>query len=301
MRPTGGPGLLLSLVLLPMGSVPAAPIREVQYDARGVIQVAVGRGVALLIELPEQDVIRYVAAGRASDCSKAEDSWCVSAPADSHLIFAKAKSRAAGSNNLEVVSGAGRTYSFRLVVVDERDATQRLVVKAGGRAGGAGMLSPPPPAAGFQQPSTLPAATGRAGTSPKMFQQDAQQIVAERLAIGPQIVNSYYSLALGARSEDIVPTAVFDDALFTYLRLPGNREIPAVFHVTSDGQETMTNTRMEGDLLVVDRVSRLMRLRLGMQVVSIINEAFDIEGRSVTKPGVTVEGVERVLRGKPDS
>jgi type IV secretory pathway VirB9-like protein len=47
---------------------------------------------------------------------------------------------------------------------------------------------------------------------------------------------------------------VFDDGVFTYLRLPGNREIPAVFHVAADGQETLTNTRMETDLLVVDRV-----------------------------------------------
>jgi len=300
MRPPFRFGWLsLLMALVPIGLAVAAPIREVQYDPRGVIQVAVARGVALLIELPEQDVIRYVAAGRASDCSKAEDSWCVSAPADSPLIFAKAKSRAVGSNNLEVVSGAGRKFSFRLVVVDERDATQRLVVRATGRVGGAGTLSPPP-VAQLERPSTLPPVS-RAGAAPRIIQEDAQQIVAERLASGPQIVNSAYSLALGAGSDDIVPSAVFDDALFTYLRFPGNREIPAVFNVTSDGQETLTNTRMEGDLLVVDRVSRLMRLRVGMQVVSIINEAFDIDGRSVTKPGVTVEGVERVLRGKPET
>jgi type IV secretory pathway VirB9-like protein len=44
-------------------------------------------------------------------------------------------------------------------------------------------------------------------------------------------VNSDYSLAEGPGSEDIVPSLVFDDGRFTYLRFANNREVPAVFHV----------------------------------------------------------------------
>lgn len=300
MTPKLSAALLLMLAAIATKPAHSVPIREVQYDPRGVIQVSVARGVALLIELPDDDVIRYVAVGRASDCSKAEDNWCVSTPAESHLIFAKAKSRASGTNNLEVVSAPGRKYSFRLVIVDERDATQRLIVRGTGRVSEVAMLSPPPVSPRFEEPIAGRSAPARATLAPRTPSADAQQIVNERLAAGPRIVNSEYSLALGERSEDIVPSAVFDDALFTYLRIPGNREIPAVFQVTADGQETLTNTRMEGDFLVVDRVSRVMRLRVGLQVVSIINEAFDIEGRSVTKAGVTVDGLERVLKGKPE-
>jgi type IV secretion system protein VirB10 len=89
------------------------------------------------------------------------------------------------------------------------------------------------------------------------------------------VLNSHYSIAEGSASQDIVPTLVFDDGRFTYIRFPGNREVPAVFHVLPDGSETLVNTRMEDDLLVVDRVSRRLMLRAGQAVVGVWNEAFD--------------------------
>jgi type IV secretion system protein VirB9 len=119
--------------------------------------------------------------------------------------------------------------------------------------------------------------------------------VAERLQAKPTVMNTQYSLAEGAGSQDIVPTLVYDDGRFTYLRFPGNREIPAVFHVLGDGSETLVNARMEDDLLVVDRVSHRLMLRAGSSVVGIWNEAFDLEG--VPAAGATtVPGVQRVLK-----
>jgi len=289
-------------------SASAAGIREVEYSPRSIIDVTVARGVALLIQLPDADLVRHAGVGRASDCNRPDDNWCIATLQETNLVFVKAKTRATGTNNLELVTSTNRKYSFRLNLGDERSATQRLVVRPAGRGPSMPMAAP---ASG-----TLPAAAGRAdarGAAPESWTSTAlaapaaavvtgrappvseAAALAERLAAGPRIVNASYSLAIGDRSDDIVPTAVFDDGLFTYFRLPGNREIPAVFHVTADGQETLTNTRMEGDLLVVDRVSRSMRLRVGEQVVSVFNEAFDLEGRSVNKSGVTVDGVERVL------
>ena len=96
-------------------------------------------------------------------------------------------------------------------------------------------------------------------------------------------------------AQDIVPTLVFDDGRFTYLRFPGNREIPAVFHVLGDGGETLVNARMEDDLLVVDRVSRRLMLRAGSAVVGLWNEAFDLDGKP-PGDGTTVPGVQRALR-----
>jgi type IV secretion system protein VirB9 len=295
----------------------ASAIREVEATPNTVINVQVARGVVTLLQLPDNDPMRFVAVGRSADCTKADDSWCVTAPADSNLIFAKPKSRASGTNNIEAVSAAGRKYSFRLVVGEERAATQRLVIRAAfrgspalpgvlgslsaGAQGGAwgaapgGAAQPPiavaPVAPVAPRPPAIPLAT--------VIGREDPELVELRLQAGPKVVNSEYSLAIGDRSTDIVPTAVFDDALFTYLRMPGNREVPAVFHVSSDGEESMVNTRMEEDLLVVDRVSRQMRLRLGNQVVSVFNDAFDVEGRSVNKSGVTVDGVQRTVRPIP--
>ena len=123
----------------------------------------------------------------------------------------------------------------------------------------------------------------------------AQELVAERLKASPQLLNAEYSIAEGSASADIVPTLIFDDGRFTYLRFPGNREVPAVFHVLGDGSETLVNARMEDDLLVVDRVSRKLMLRAGSAVVGLWNEAFDLDGRP-PGDGTTVPGVQRVLK-----
>ena len=92
-----------------------------------------------------------------------------------------------------------------------------------------------------------------------------------------------------------MPTLVYDDGRFTYLRFPGNREVPAVFHVLGDGSESLVNARMEDDLLVVDRVSRKLMLRAGNAVVGIWNEAFNLDG-APAKGSTTVPGVQRVLK-----
>ncbi len=264
---------------------PADPrLREVVYDPRAVVTVPVKRGVVTLVVLDADESITEVAAGLGGDCAKAESAWCVAAQPGGRNFFVKAKSSAIAPNNLAVVTDR-RTHAFRFVVLadgDPKPPVYRLVVKAPARAAPATRLalrdlaplvalpvvpSPPPP----------------------------QQVVAERLKAKPQVMNTQYSVAEGTGSQDIVPTLVFDDGRFTYLRFPGNREIPAVFHVLGDGGETLVNARMEDDLLVVDRVSRRLMLRAGSAVVGLWNEAFDLDGRP-PGDGTTVPGVQRVLK-----
>ena len=76
--------------------------------------------------------------------------------------------------------------------------------------------------------------------------------------------------------------------------------MPAVFHVLGDGSETLVNTRMEDDLLVVDRVSRRLTLRAGSAVVAIWNDAFDLDG-APPAAGVTVPGVGRLVKAEPSA
>ena len=118
-----------------------------------------------------------------------------------------------------------------------------------------------------------------------------------RLQAKPELMNSSYSIAVGSDSEDIVPTLIFDDGRFTYFRFPRNREVPAVSGVLGDGSETIVNSRMEDDLLVVDRVSRRLMLRAGMAVVGVWNEAFDLDG-APPDDGTTVPGVQRVMKAE---
>jgi type IV secretion system protein VirB9 len=264
---------------------PADPrLREVVYNPLAVVTVPVKRGMVTLVVFDQDEVITEVAVGQGGDCSKADAVWCVAAQPGGRTLFVKAKSGADAPNNLAVVTDR-RTHALRFMVLPDNDRQQpvyRLSVKAPVQARPASRLALQDLAALSALPPVPPAPT-------------PQQLVSERLQAKPTVMNSQYSLAEGAGSHDIVPTMVYDDGRFTYLRFPGNRDVPAVFHVLGDGSETIVNARMEDDLLVVDRVSRRLMLRAGSAVVGIWNEAFDLEG-AAAKGATTVPGVQRVLK-----
>ena len=270
---------------------PADPrLREVTYDPHAVVTVPVKRGVVTLIALDADEAITEVAAGLGGDCNKPESAWCVAAQPGGHHLFIKPKSTADAANTLAVVTDR-RTHSFRLVVLADGDAkppVYRLVVRAPARVATAAVM----PSLTLPALPPLPHLPHLPPMPPRYTQQD---LIAERLQSQPRVQNAAYSLAEGAGAQDIVPTLVFDDGRFTYLRFPGNREVPAVFHVLGDGSETLVNARMEDDLLVVDRVSRRLMLRAGSAVVGIWNDAFDLDGLP-PKDGTTVPGVQRSLR-----
>lgn len=269
---------------------PADPrLREVAYDPRAVVTVPVKRGVVTLVVLDADESITEVAAGLGGDCAKAESAWCVAAQAGGRNLFVKPKSSASAANNLAVVTNR-RTHAFRFVVLAEGDPkppVYRLVVKAPARG-------TPPARPALRGLAPLIALPPFESPPPPLA---PEQIVAERLQAKPPVMNTQYSIAEGASSQDIVPTLVFDDGRFTYLRFPGNREVPAIFHVLGDGSETLVNTRMEDEMLVVDRVSRWLMLRAGTAVVGLWNEVFDLDGRPPAH-GTTVPGVQRVLKAE---
>lgn len=275
-------------------------LREVIYDPRAVVTVPVKRGVLTQIVLGADESITEVAAGMGGDCSKAEAAWCIAAQAGGRNLFIKPKSTAGAPNNLAVVTDR-RSHAFRFVVLADGDAqapVYRLVVKA----------SPPAPALApvslrpaidlaplLALAAAMPVTPQATATAPSA--STAMQLVAERLLAKPQVMNTNYSIAEGPGAQDIVPALIFDDGRFTYMRFPGNREVPAVFHVLGDGSETLVNSRMEDDLLVVDRVSRRLQLRAGGAVVGVWNEAFDLDGAPPLE-GTTVPGLQRVLKTK---
>lgn len=268
-------------------------LREIVYDPGTVVTVPVKRGVVSLIELDAGESISEVAAGLGGDCSKADAAWCIAAQSGGRHLFVKAKSTASAPNNLAVVTDR-RAHSFRFVVLPDQDPrlpVYRLVVKA--------PVAPPAvPARAVAREARSPPALPPLPPLPPT--PSPQQLVAERLQARPQVLNSNYSIAEGSHSADIVPTLVFDDGRFTYLRFPGNREVPAVFGVLGDGSETIVNSRMEEDLLVVDRVSRRLMLRAGQAVVGVWNEAFDLDGVP-PGDGTTVPGVQRTMKAEADA
>ena len=151
------------------------------------------------------EAITDVASGLGADCAKPDSSWCVAAQSGGRHLFVKPKTSAGAPNNIAVVTDR-RTHSFRFVVLADRDARQpvyRLSVRTA-RACSAGRASDD--------------RDGRCRTFRRPI--NPAELIKERLGAAPQLVNSTYSIAEGKNSEDIVPTLVFDDGRFTYLKLP---------------------------------------------------------------------------------
>jgi type IV secretion system protein VirB9 len=278
----------------PLHSIPDPRLRELVYNRERLVSVLVRRGVVTHIEVDPGEHILYAASGVGSDCKSDTDPWCIEPVFGDHHVFVKPKSFASGVNNLEVVTNR-RAYSIQfttLAVEDPRQAALRVTLAAPLDPG----PLPAPDAQGTAAEAGAPMPGASNSAAAAMTAKSASdQLVALGLRQAPIVVNTSYSIALGKKSQDIVPSMAFDDGRMTYIRFPGNRELPAVFQVAEDGNESMVNPRMEGDLLVVDRVARRFSLRLGNQVVALYNDAYDADGVPPVN-GTTVSGVQRVVR-----
>jgi len=74
--------------------------------------------------------------------------------------------------------------------------------------------------------------------------------------------------------KSVRPSRVFDDGLFTFFQFSSarNTDLPAVFWVTPDGQESLVNYRMEGQYMVVERVGEKFMLRSGDEKATVTNK-----------------------------
>lgn len=70
---------------------------------------------------------------------------------------------------------------------------------------------------------------------------------------------------------NITPTNAWDDNLFTYLKYDNADELPTVYKVMPDGSETLVNTHVKDNVLVVHDVTQTLRLRLNNMVADLHN------------------------------
>ena len=251
---------------------PDPRLRTVVFAADRVVDMPVRRGQITQIVLgDDEQIVGVPVSGKGANCSDDSHTWCIAQ--QGRDLFVKPKSGATATNLLVVTDR--RRHAFLLHPVDGAGLTlMRLTVAA--------PLLPrrPPVAMAPPQPS-------------------AQELIAERWQVKPNVRNTAYSVATGKDSDDIVPVMVFDDGTQTYFSFPNNRPLPTVFQIAPDGSEEMVNARMDpDDLLVADRVGRRFVLRLGESVAAIINDAFDLDGVP-PKDGTTVPGVARILKPAP--
>jgi type IV secretion system protein VirB9 len=121
----------------------------------------------------------------------------------------------------------------------------------------------------------------------------AQQAVITRLEQGLQErgANRNYTFQ---GSADVAPFEAWDDGRFTYLRFADNQDMPAIYAVDKQGNESLVNFTIEGNLTIVRSIGRQFRLRRGSDVVCIFNEAELRYEFQLERSGTVSDDVKRV-------
>jgi type IV secretion system protein VirB9 len=246
----------------PVAGARDARVRMVSYDPFNVVKINGVIRASTQIVFSEDEEIAHVAIGDSV-------SWEV-APAG-NILFLKPREKHPPTN-LQVVTtrrdGRKRSYQFELTITESSLADSYFMVR----------FAYP----GDEAEARREAAASRRG---EMEAHAIDESFARRDASAPR--NWRYS-AQG--TTDLEPDAVYDDGKETTLRFEGNREIPAIFLVASDGAESLVPKDVRGELVVVHAVGREFRLRQGAEVLCIFNEAFNPigvnEATRTTSPGV---------------
>lgn len=277
--------IIFSLLLLVLAPLPAlaldvpvqasadARIRLVNYNAEDVVGLYAKRGMATHVVFAEGEEILDIASGFG-------DGWEFQNRRN-HLYLKARSARATGETQGMIPPAPGKWDTNLLVTTNLRVYTFQLVLVGQSDDRAAYRVS-------FRYPADEAAAAAA---------QAEAELARSRLEARPEIRNTSYTMQIGRRAKAIAPTSAYDDGTFTYLTFPNNREIPAVFLVGDDKDktETLVNTHFSNDVLVIHRVAPEFVLRLGSQVVSIFNEAYDPDGVPPVN-GSTVDGIERVIR-----
>lgn len=281
--------LLLSLVASaptlaleqPQRASADAHIQIVRYQEGNVVQVNSYPGVATHVVFAPDEQVQSMASGFTKG-------WDIFQKGNN--LFIKPRSIKQSENVLEPKAGQ---WDTNLAVITNRRLYSFLLRLQ--PSAGKDRFTPPATVAyriAFRYPGDEAAAAKRqAGVADMQARLDAPATAR----------NWEYSMQVATASDAIAPTMAYDDGRFTYLRFPGNREMPAVFVVAADRTESLVNTHIDPlwpDVLVVQRVAPELALRLGAQAVGVFNDAFDPQGVPPVE-GTTVLGVKRTLRVAP--
>jgi len=235
---------------LPTAGARDERVRFVNFDPANVVKVNGVIRASTQVIFAEDEEIAHVAIGDSI-------AWEV-APAGS-ILFLKPREKHPPTN-LQVVTtrrdGRKRSYQFELSIAEASLKESYFVVK-------------------FAYPSDE--ADRRRADAAAQSQSRENTIVEKTFDLHQQYgARNWRFSAQG--SAELEPDAVFDDGKTTSFRFAGNREVPAIYMVGSDGAESLVPKDVRGEVVVVHATAREFRLRRGGDVLCVFNEAFDAVG-----------------------
>lgn len=235
-------------------------IQYVNYSEHNVTKIKAVNGFITTITFAPGEAVSNYGSGYST-------AWEFAA-ADNHF-FLKPKDKEATTNIIIVTNR--HIYSIDVQLVDdEKSATYQLV---------------------YKYPEDEAKIKERKENTKKLTDEleRTDPNVSEDRPVG----NYQYTMNFGkdAGSRDLAPALVYDNGQFTYFRFNSQKDFPAIYRVSSDG-ESLVNSHVEKGVLVVHGVYKEYRLRAGISVVGVYNENYrggDLQPAS----GTTVKSVTR--------
>jgi type IV secretion system protein VirB9 len=280
--------LLLALLVPALAFAETAPpkgpvdprVRLVDYNPLDVVTVTAFYGVSTDIQFaPGESVLDKKSLGTGDP-----KGWQIEVAGDRRILFLRPVAKHADTN-LTVLTNK-RVYHFALHVAPE-SMTDAKAWKSDSLT--YSLI--------FRYPADE-AAAREATTKVQQLTAELRGRVADvkdRLAAAKQRdENNDYWVAGAA---EISPTEAHDDGRFIYLTFSRNRDMPAVYEVGGDGMETLVNTSVEGNRVIVQHLSRKLTLRKGDLVACVVNKSFDLDGGKDNTTGTIAPDVVRVIKG----
>jgi type IV secretion system protein VirB9 len=236
-------------------------IQTAVYDREDIFKVFTRIGKSTLIQLEEGERITGEPSGLGMGDAAA---WSLSVRGSN--IFLKPIAEMP-ETNMNIVTNR-RTYSFILAVADRGVPTTYVL--------------------NFIYPDTI----AKNNSEQEKKQQLAESLQANKNG-GKQNINRKY-LMWG--NTELAPTAAWDNGQFTYFKYASSKEMPAFYKILSDGKESLVNSHIEDDTLVVHDTAKVFMLRLGDSVLGVENQAYSPDG-FFNSQGTTLENNVRIDRG----
>jgi len=230
-----------------------ARVRTVQYNPEEVYRLNMALRSAMQITFASDEEVENIALGDSV-------SWEV-APSG-HRLFVKPLDAAPPTNLIVTTTlrtgGPGRVYHFKMLanapsVAEESGAVFALQFR-------------------YPREEAL-----------MLARLQEERLAREALAIEAQAVSYALDAAVAdgprnldyvlAGPADLAPSEVSDNGVSTVLRFPRGQAIPAIYKVLPDGTESLVNFDVRGEFVVIHEVTRQLRLRIGLSLVCIWNEA----------------------------
>lgn len=250
---------------LETGQTKGSIIAYLDYNEAEVVTVVVYVGFSRDITFAPDEVVESVAMGDSAAFEVA--------PVANHIFVKTAAEHA--RTNMQVLTSKGRLYTFFLEGEARKNTPDAASAELFRRIV-------------FRYPEDEKAAQSKV---------DLVKLAREKLAGAQREIRNinYYQ----GGEDDVLPDQAFDDGRFTFLRYAGSREMPAVFTVNADGTESLVDSHVEGDTVVVHRIAEKFVFRRGNSVGWVLNKNFDPRGVD-TLNGTVDQSVVRVVKGGQD-